>query len=73
MLALNSSMLIYAGESFEVGARRLTTIMAEWRKEHSSLSADDIAALRSLFGEEFLTNRYYLTNFLEITESKNGQ
>ncbi len=32
------------------------------------MPSDELAILQSLFGENFLTDRYYLTEFLEIEE-----
>ncbi|MGH6836179.1 MAG: restriction endonuclease PLD domain-containing protein [Methylocella sp.] len=67
-LALSKNMLIAAGERIEVGERRLSTIRTEWGTGRSSLPPDDLAILHSLFGESFLTDRYYLTELLEVTE-----
>ena len=65
---ISKNMLIDAGEPLEVGDRRLSIIRAEWGTERSSMQSEDLVILRSLFGETFLTDRYYLIELLEIAE-----
>lgn len=44
----------------------LTQIVSGWPSSDGSLADTELSALRSLFGESFFTDNYYLKQFLEV-------
>ena len=65
-LALAPELLISYNENIERGAVILPTLISEWSSAAPSLSDMDKQKLRDLFGESFLTERYYLATIFEI-------
>jgi hypothetical protein len=69
-LALSPGMLISDDGDYTVGEQRFTAVTSSWPTAPRDLSADDMAELRGLFGDDFLTEQYYLKELVEIP---NGQ
>jgi hypothetical protein len=63
-LALSPAMLVMDERSYDVGQRRLAAIVADWPR--ARLPAGDLAELRELFGDDFLTEHYRLQELVEI-------
>ena len=65
-LAVSPDMLVAEGEDEGVGPLRLEAIGKGWASGEFALSEKDTVGLRELFGERFLTERYYLPELMEI-------
>lgn len=65
-LAISAPLLIAEGEDESAGARRYEAIVKGWASGKFTISEDDANGLRDLFGERFLTPRYYLRELMQI-------
>jgi PLD-like domain len=66
-LALAPVLLIREhGDYDRVAELRFAAITSAWPNKSPRLSADDLVELRELFGDDFLTERYYLRELVKI-------
>jgi hypothetical protein len=66
-LALSPDLLIReGGDYYEVAQPRFAAIASAWPNSPTNLSVGDLAELRELFGDDFLTERYYLKELVKI-------
>ncbi len=70
-LALSPDMLVReGGDYYPVAEQRFAAITSAWPITRGNLTVGDLAELRELFGDDFLTERYYLK---EVVKISNGQ
>ncbi|MGD9923113.1 MAG: hypothetical protein AB7V13_16965, partial [Pseudorhodoplanes sp.] len=70
-LALSADLLIKPEDDYDtVGRSRLAAIISSWPTAPASLSASDMNDLRRLFGDDFLSERYYLRELVSIPDEQ---